>query len=737
MSKGKRGICGLFIMAIIASGCGQAQVPAAEKEIRLIDPVDDSAGWEAAARRDLYDAKVYSATVFPYTEEYTFSKDGVLDYFCVYPGQSVKRGSVLAYTDNSALEESIRKKEEEILEMEEAFEEYRRETEEALIEPTGEVKQLKLIVENLQEQKPEEFLPEGSVSGGDAELDPTGGSDTNGSAAEADGERKNPAYLQWEEQYYKYEGNYRILAHNVDTIRLELEQRIQLYELDHAFALQQLERMKSELARGTLKSSMKGSVVAANGEKGSLISEKNPVIAVGDMEHKLLRCQYINKSTVANAEDIYALIDGRRYEIVYQPMDSEEYSRRAALHETIYSTFELEGDPEETAGIAVGDFAVITVINDFRENVLSVPQSALHKDGTGWFVYLMEGEKSLAVSVETGMSDGVYTEILSGIREGDRVLVPEAAAAGENKVTVEPGSFRSSFSGNGYLMYPSSGYVRNPVAYGKVYFVEYMTAMYEHVEKGEVVARIRVQQDEVALERRLVRLQRLSERLAVLEQEGSEVNKKEIAAGKEEMDKLQELIDEMKADFATTEVRADRSGIVIDMRYYRSEDILAADAELVEIADEDTCYVILENRNQLLHYGNEVTVSYTNKEGMPGITRGMVANLSEAGVGSSLRSEYSLILLPTEAVGDMAAAVPDGNGWLMRVPVQVEAVTREMNDVLVVPKAAVLEKEGRTYVLVAEQDGTVTARSFISGGYDASNYWVVEGLAAGTEVYIK
>ena len=719
MKKVRRFVCLICILSIMLPGCGMeesgAGAASAGEDIPLLDPVNDSQAWEPAARRTLYDAKVYSATVFPYTEEYSFPKDVILDRFAAYPGEAVKKGSVLAYADNSKLEEEIGKKEEQILQMEEAFEEYRQEIVEALYEP----------------QKPEEYLPgEGSVSGGGL---PESGSVSAGDAAGGEPE-KNPEYLEWQELYLRYEGDYRILAHNNTIAQTELEQRTELYELDHEYELKQLERLKEELRKGMLISSMTGSVAAARDVgKGDYISEKDKVIAIGDPERKLLKCQYINKTTAANAVDIYALVDGRRLEIVYQPMDAEEYTRLSSLKETIYSTFELAEDTED---VSVGDFGVVVVVNDLRENVLSVPQNAVHTDAEGSFVYVMKGEGSMAVSVTTGMSDGVYTEILSGIQEGDCVLAAESMVPGEKRYTVKKGSFHSSFQGSGYLTYPSSENTRNPITYGTAFFVEYTTALYEHVEKGEVIARIRVQPDETALRRNTLRLERLQQRLAALEQENKEENKKLIASRKEEINELQELINEMTTDYGTTQIRASRSGIVIGLRDYRPEDILAADAELVEIADENTCYVVLENTNRLLQYGNRVTVSYVNRDGTPGTTTGMAANLSQTGTGSGLLTEYSLILLPSQEVGNIAAGMPDQSGWIMRVPIKVEAVIREMEQVLVVPKEAVWEAEGQTYVLV-EEDGVISPRSFIAGGYDASHYWVVDGLTEGMKLCLK
>ena len=65
------------------------------------------------------------------------------------------------------------------------------------------------------------------------------------------------------------------------------------------------------------------------------------------------------------------------------------------------------------------------------------------------------------------------------------------------------------------------------------------------------------------------------------------------------------------------------------------------------------------------------------------------------------------------------------------------ATIREMDNVLLVPKKAVTEKNGCTYVNVMDEQGNVTPRSFVAGGYDASNYWVIEGLSEGMIICLE
>ena len=50
---------------------------------------------------------------------------------------------------------------------------------------------------------------------------------------------------------------------------------------------------------------------------------------------------------------------------------------------------------------------------------------------------------------------------------------------------------------------------------------------------------------------------------------------------------------------------------------------------------------------------------------------------------------------------------------------------------------AVTEKNGNTYVSVVKENGEIVAQRFVAGGYNANNYWVVEGLTEGMEICLE
>lgn len=739
-------------VAMLFGGCGAGTgEEVLSDNIELIEPVGSVAEYEEALYRNLYDVTVYSATVFPYVVEYGFSSDQKFNGYGALPGEKVKKNEILVYSDSESIDKQIEAMEEKIENMVEEYETYKNDLIEEWYETKHTLSYYGTIVDNCINLEPDPYEPPADVSGGDAGTGTTqdgeqGTDDTafDGSTTETEDETLTyeawlKAYEEWEKLYHYWEGQYRILAHSIDTQEKELEKKTKLYDLDYAHALKQLERLKEQKKDGSVISGMNGEIVAITDlTYGDKVSKDKSLVAVGSAETKVLKTEYISVANMSKVKEIYAMIDGKKYEVEHEAMDSETYLELSSKGETIYSTFHFVG---ECGDVNVGDFAVIVLVKERKENVLSVPKEAIHKDESGRYVYVLENEESVYTYVEVGMSDGAYTEITSGLTEGQKVLMTGVKQPGSNVATVEMGSFNNTFTKSGYMYYPSNRLVQNPIEYGTVYFQEMKVSQYQHVEKGDVIATVRVQMDEMALQRQENQLKRLEERyqdwLDGYKDSDEGPDEELLASKQEQIADVKEQIADMKSDAATTEIKAERSGTVIWTANYKEEAIINYGANLVQIADEDTCYVIVENENQLLNYGNEVTISYKDREDNTKTATGKVASISAGGVSSAIDTEYSMILLPSDVISDMAVATMNMYGWWNRNQYEVSAVIREMNGVLVVPKTAVTDIAGNTYVYVMDENGKVKAQSFVAGGFNSSYYWVVEGLSEGMNVCLK
>lgn len=725
------------VTVFLLSGCGAVPVMSdsaafedsgaagedGAEEIELVEPVALPEGWERVEYRDFYDAEVHDAAVYPYTEEYAFSLDVTLDHFNFYPGEKVKKGDALVYGNLEGIDREIEKLEEQLQAMEEEYQEYKADVEESLVDPEGNEKWLKGVLENLEKMEPDNKYEKVPAENPGSDV-------TSGDAGEP---VLTEEYRSWQEEYHYYEGEYRMQEHQNNITRLQLSNRTALYELDHAYQARQLEKLKAQREKYIISSSMSGEVVSISlKESGSQIAKAEAVVAIGDDSRKLVKCEYINSNVINRAEEVYAMINGVRYEVSYQPYSAAEYSSLTFRGETIGSTFGLEED----AAVSVGDYAVIVIVKNSVKKALSVPNDAIHRDGNGKYVYLHGADENVITPVTTGMSDGAYTEVLTGLKEGDRVLVSSPVTAGTERYVLEKGTFSSHYNGNGYFYYPEVCDIENPVTYGTAFFVDYEVKLYQYVEKGDTIATVHVKEDTVTFTRNEVRLKRLQEHFQEWLQENKEPDPKELEEQQEPIRELEELIADMNRDYATTRIVAPQSGIITWLADYKKEDELRTEAVVGQLADANTCYVVVEGRG-MLHYGNQVKVYYEDQEGEEKEVEGRVVNLSGEGVSKALQTSYAMIQVPPQVAGEMTESAMQGNFWNRQGLFRVETEAEMMKDVVLVPRDAIKSIQLVPYVRTVGTDGEIVARTFISGGNDREYYWVVDGLSEGEELCLE
>jgi macrolide-specific efflux system membrane fusion protein len=66
----------------------------------------------------------------------------------------------------------------------------------------------------------------------------------------------------------------------------------------------------------------------------------------------------------------------------------------------------------------------MTIYLETRKNVLAVPTSAIIRERGERYVTVIEGDKKTQRKVKAGWKDNGFTEIISGLKEGEQILVP-------------------------------------------------------------------------------------------------------------------------------------------------------------------------------------------------------------------------------------------------------------------------------------------------------------------------
>ena len=81
----------------------------------------------------------------------------------------------------------------------------------------------------------------------------------------------------------------------------------------------------------------------------------------------------------------------------------------------------------------------VTILVDERTDVLMVPNSAITSQGGQPYVQVAKGDATEERAIETGISDWQYTEVTSGLSEGEQVAVRQGVTTTPTTQEVRPG----------------------------------------------------------------------------------------------------------------------------------------------------------------------------------------------------------------------------------------------------------------------------------------------------------
>lgn len=725
MKSGKIAGLAALVMTLSISGCGQSALPASDKgDVALLEPEGIALSYEEAAFRDLYDATVLDAVVTPYTEAYCVEKWLRFGGYVALPGTAVSRGDRLIDTNTESIEENIKAKKEYIAEMQESYNEFWSEKKEELAKQTADRDYCAEVVERFEDQKPDQYITQTSPEGVEVQVE-------------------NPEYTAWanDSWFKKFKTDLMNSAAKVQELEEEIKQRTELFELDLKYQKLLLKRLQEDKNSQSLTSEMDGTVTSIRSlQQDQGIMTEDAVVAVSDLNQKLLKTDFINKTEISRAEDVYAIANGERFEVEYQIMDSEEFNRLKKENRKICSTFRLI-DPENK--VSMGQYVAIVVKKQTKQQVLTIPQSAITWTEGSANVYILKDGNSESITIQVGMKDGMYAEVLSGLNPGDKIITEKATVAGTKTITLQKGSMKNTMSDSGKLVYPINQSVYNPVEYGTCYLDEVKVETFQHVQKGDVLMTIRVTPDTISLERKERELQRAKERLedtkASHKDDTSKDYQKYLESENERIVKMEEVIRDMKKDFATTEIKAPISGIVVSYFWgFESGEMLNKNELVCVLAEQSSNFISLEDEKGLLTYGMEADIEYSDANGEKKTAKGMVVSVDQALLEKDLNDKnLALIQVSAEYIGEMASSAMNWEHYRNPSYFKVSIVSRSMENVVLVPRNAVTFVGSTTYVKLKKENGEVIYQSFVAGGSDNSNYWVADGLTEGMEVCIE
>lgn len=687
---------------------GATETSADAAQIELVEPVGGAASYDVVQHRDIYQIRILPSLCVPAVTEFAYTTEAPFDKYGKLPGEEVKPGDIVVYGDTKSLDEEKMNLTDSINEKIRDYEDNITDLQEDLYDARMAEWEAYQPYEDCLENKPEEW---------------------------------SEFFDMWAMMAKPAEGMYKSAVMAREQVEQSLKERKELFALELEYEQGRLGRMDEKASGSQITANKEGTIVAINAySSGDYIQKNTNVIAIGDMQSKVIHTEYVSKTTVTKAKDIYAMVDGKRYEVTYEVMEKEEYASLKKLNDVVYSKFYLN-DPNDE--IPMGKFVSLILVEDSRENVLAIPSDVIRKNGSEYYCYVFDGTDNLVQNITVGLTDGMYTEVLSGLSEGDKVLMENEVTAKGKTAILEKGSVSGEFSSYGMLYYPATEWISNPAKYGTAYIKEICVEQFQQVEAGQELAKIEVVSEDVTVSRLQRKIQRQQERLNRLLEEKSKIYyddkdrtlDRAIEARQKNIESLNKELAKLTEYSGVITLKAPYSGIITTIVERKEGDLIAYNEDLVQIANQSQCYVIVDDKDSQLSYGNTATIAYNGEGGMKQEIQGTVVSVYGTALSKQLNSGFSLIRISEADVPTITKyGSALGNGGWSRSWFEVKAKIREINNVVLIPKSGVTMDGKNAFVKVKDEYGNISYKPFILGGSDQNNYWAAEGLSEGMEI---
>lgn len=420
-------LCMAAVFAVTMTGCGKET---AEKVPELIEPVSTNEAYRPVTYGDIGRKVIKTGTVVPTDYCYYYDTSATLSKVYVNVGDEVKAGTVLAETgdDSGASDDS------------------------GATDTTG--------------------VSDGTGSS-DTGLMDDGTGDTSADASDSDDVKKyshdikqkifqeNQAELDWKikacEEAKDKEGADAARTEKAINEENNRYDNI-LYEYEQKKKAQDKADQDKLKQNGTLKSEHAGYVTYAKKIKGDdkNVNGGENVVVVSDYGQPYIEItgETYKKDTYSIYKNMYTVVDGKQYDIEPYKFTNQEIAVAQSMSSMPYTRFQLKGVKNPEKILKVGASVSLYFSTSDAKNVLTVGNDSIYEENGQSFVYVKtDTSEKERRDVETGATDSNYTEIVSGLKEGELVYYASDAIMPSNyiKYTVALDSYTktakaSSFS---------------------------------------------------------------------------------------------------------------------------------------------------------------------------------------------------------------------------------------------------------------------------------------------------
>jgi HlyD family secretion protein len=199
----------------------------------------------------------------------------------------------------------------------------------------------------------------------------------------------------------------RLLAKN----QYQLENTVKDVEYQDLYL--KLSRISSPIAGVLIQSPITTPNVQVSAADTWIVVDPTSLYLSGDLDETDLK-------RVSVGQKVYVMLDAYPDLKISSTITSIAYSPKETTTGTTYEVkVALTGDSNKS--LRLGLNGTTAVVLSEKENVITLPASAVSSNGGKSFVYVKSGSKYSEKPIETGVENGGVVEILSGVSVGDQV----------------------------------------------------------------------------------------------------------------------------------------------------------------------------------------------------------------------------------------------------------------------------------------------------------------------------
>ncbi len=164
---------------------------------------------------------------------------------------------------------------------------------------------------------------------------------------------------------------------------------------------------------------------------GAMVVAGSPILEIGDIKSDLEVVVDLLSSDAVSVEAGASVLlggwgGGTTLEGIVTRIDPVATTRISALgvqEQRVDVTIDFTGPAEDRAGLGHGYRLEARIVQWSDDAALLAPASALFRENGAWSVFRVDQGVAYLTAVDVGHSDGIKTEILSGLSEGDVVVL--------------------------------------------------------------------------------------------------------------------------------------------------------------------------------------------------------------------------------------------------------------------------------------------------------------------------